>query len=150
FDYPENKFVAGFIGTPQMNFFDVKIKKDNGNLKVTFANGETQSYNLKNMRKIDEAYLDGEEHEVTLGIRGENISLDDGGLTTTLTIKEILGNTTQMFVKVAPDAPDCVVCLSERNDIKAGDAVKIKFDETKLHLFDKETELSIMSREFGI
>ncbi|MGN0813414.1 MAG: ABC transporter ATP-binding protein [Candidatus Coproplasma sp.] len=147
FDYPENKFVAGFIGTPQMNFFDVKIKKDGENLVVTFANNETQSYNLKNMRKIDETYLDGEDHEVTLGIRGENIVLDDSGLTTTLTIKEILGNTTQMFVKVSPDVPDCIVCLSDRNNIKAGDAVKIKFDERKLHFFNKETELAIMSRE---
>ncbi|MGN0805292.1 MAG: TOBE domain-containing protein [Candidatus Coproplasma sp.] len=125
------------------------VKKDGENLVLTFANNETQGYNLKNMRKIDEAYLDGEEHEVTLGIRGENIVLDEAGLTTTLTIKEILGNTTQMFVKVAPDAPNCIVCLSERNDIKADDVVKIKFDEKKIHLFDKETEFAIMSREFG-
>ncbi len=130
-----------------MNFFDVKIKKEGEQLVVTFVNGETQSYNLKNMRKIEESYLDGEEHEATLGIRGENIILDDSGLTTTLTIKEILGNTTQMFVKIAPDASDCIVCLSERNDIKAGDVVKIKFDERKLHFFDKETELAIMSRD---
>ena len=147
FDYPDNKFVAGFIGTPQMNFFDVKIKKDGENLVVKFINGETQSYTLKNMRKIEESYLDGAEHDAILGIRGENIVLDASGLTTTLTIKEILGNTTQMFVKVAPEAPDCIVCLSERNDIQAGDEVKIKFDERKLHFFDKETEFSIMGRE---
>ena len=77
----------------------------------------------------------------------ENIVLDNGGLTTTLTIKEILGNTTQMFVKVAPESNDCVVCLSERNDIKSGDKVRIKFDERKIHLFDKDTELAIMGRE---
>ena len=124
-----------------------KIKKVGKNLVATFANNETQSYNISSIRKIDEAYLDGEEHEATLGIRGENIVIDENGLTTTLTVKEILGNTTQTFVKVAPDAPDCIVCLSERNNIKAGDVVKIKFDERKLHLFNKETELSIMSRE---
>ncbi len=44
FDYPENKFVAGFIGTPQMNFFEVKIKKVKETLAVTFENGETQKY----------------------------------------------------------------------------------------------------------
>ena len=92
-------------------------------------------------------YPDGAEHDAILGIRGENIVLDASGLTTTPTIKEILGNTTQMFVKVAPEAPDCIVCLSERNDIQAGDEVKIKFDERKLHFFDKETEFSIMGRE---
>lgn len=147
FDYPDNKFVAGFIGTPQMNFFDVTIRKEGETLVTTFANGEVQKYNLKNMRKIDEALMDGQEHEVTLGIRGENIVLDDDGLTTTLTIKEILGNTTQMFVKITPEAPDCIVCLSERNNITAGEVVKIKFDERKIHLFDKETEFSVMSRE---
>jgi multiple sugar transport system ATP-binding protein len=116
---------------------------------VKFVNGETQSYALKNMRKIEESYLGGAEHNAILGIRGENIVLDASGLTTTLTIKEILGNTTQMFVKVAPEAPDCIVCLSERNDIQAGDEVKIKFDERKRHFFDKETEFSIMGREFA-
>ncbi|MGM9665584.1 MAG: ABC transporter ATP-binding protein [Eubacteriales bacterium] len=147
FDYPDNKFVAGFIGTPQMNFFDVKIKKDDGRLEVTFVNGEKQSYTLSDMRKIDESYLDGEEHEATLGIRGENITLDDDGITTKLTIKEILGNTTQMFVRILPELPDAVVCLSERNNLKSGDTVKIKFDARSIHFFNKQTECSIMSRE---
>lgn len=149
FDYPDNKFVAGFIGTPQMNFFDVKIRKENEELVVLFVNGETQRYLLKNMRKIDEAYLDGEEHTATLGIRGENISIGEGGLNTTLTLKEILGNTTQMFVSIDSSDSDCVICLSERNDIKTGSNVKIIFDERKLHLFDRETEMSIMSREYN-
>ena len=54
-----------------------------------------------------------------------------------------------MFVRIAPDLPDCIVCLSVRNELKAGDKVKIKFDERKIHLFDKDTELAIMSRELG-
>lgn len=149
FDYPDNKFVAGFIGTPQMNFFDVKLKKENEELVVSFVNGDIQRYHLQNMRKIDEAYLDGEEHDATLGIRGENISIGEGGLNTTLTLKEILGNTTQMFVSIDSADSDCVICLSERNEIKTGSNVKIKFDERKIHLFDKETEMSIMSREYN-
>lgn len=149
FDYPENKFVAGFIGTPQMNFFDVKIRKEGTRLLTAFANGETQSYDLANMRTIKSEYLDGEEHEVTLGIRGENITLDENGLTTTLTIKEILGNTTQMFVKLTKDGSDSIVCVNERNDYRAGDEVKVAFDERRIHLFDKQTELAIMGREYG-
>ncbi len=149
FDYPENKFVAGFIGTPQMNFFDVTIQKNGAKLDVEFANGETQSYELKNMRTIADRYVDGEKHKVTLGIRGENIALDENGLTTKLTIKEILGNTTQMFVKLTPDCADSVICINDRNEYRAGDLVKIKFDERRIHLFDKETELAIMCREYG-
>ena len=149
FDFPENKFVAGFIGTPQMNFFDVSIKKAGKKLNVKFTNGEEQNYDLANMRTIKPEYLDGEEHEVTLGIRGENVTIDEKGLATTLTIKEILGNTTQMFVKLTQDSADTIVCVNERNDYRAGDEVKIVFDERRIHLFDKQTELAIMNREFG-
>lgn len=149
FDYPDNKFVAGFIGTPQMNFFDVTIQKQGDNLAVEFENGETQVYSLANMRTIHEEYLDGEKHEVALGIRGENISLGEGGLTTQLSIKEILGNTTQMFVKISPNANDTIVCTNERNNYKQGDSISIIFDEKRIHMFDKDTEFSIMERKFG-
>lgn len=149
FDFPGNKFVAGFIGTPQMNFFDVKIKKDGAQLVTTFADGQVQKYDLAKMRKINAEYLDGEEHEVTLGIRGENITIGDEGLKTKLSIKEILGNTTQMFVKLTPDSPDSVVCVNDRNEYRQGDEVTLLFDDKRIHLFDKDSELAIMSREFG-
>ncbi len=149
FDFPENKFVAGFIGTPQMNFFDVTIKKNGKNLDVKYPNGEMQSYNLANMRTIKPEYLDGNEHGVTLGIRGENITLDEQGISAKLSIKEILGNTTQMFVKITPESPDSIICVNDRNDYRQGDTVKIFFDEKRIHLFDDETELSIMERKYG-
>ena len=149
FDFPENKFVAGFIGTPQMNFFDVTIKKNGKNLDVKYPNGETQSYNLANMRTIKPEYLDGNEHGVTHGIRGENITLDEQGISAKLSIKEILGNTTQMFVKITPESPDSIICVNDRNDYRQGDTVKILFDEKRIHLFDDKTELSIMERKYG-
>ena len=148
FDFPENKFVAGFIGTPQMNFFDVTIKKNGKNLDVKYPNGEMQSYNLANMRTIKPEYLDGNEHGVTLGIRGENVTLDEKGISAKLSIKEILGNTTQMFVKITPESPDRIICVNDRNDYRQGDTVKIFFDEKRIHLFDEETELSIMERKY--
>ncbi len=74
FDFPENKFVAGFIGTPQMNFFDVDIQNDGENLNVMFENGQTIAYKLGNLRRIKPEYLDGEQHKATLGVRGENIT----------------------------------------------------------------------------
>jgi len=149
YKYPADKFVAGFIGTPQMNFFDVTVKKSGSKLSVKFANGETQSYSLANMRTIKEEYLDGNEHGVTLGIRGENMTLDEKGLTAKLSIKEILGNTTQMFVKITPDSADSIVCVNDRNEFRQGDSVKILLDERRIHLFDRDTELAIMTREYG-
>ena len=150
FDFPANKFVAGFIGTPQMNFFDVKIKKEEEELVVCFSNGERQRYKLANMRKIDEEYLDEKEHEATLGIRGEHIKIgDDHGLTSILNIKEILGSTTHLFVKITPENTDSIICINDRNDNRAGDIIKMLFDEKRIHLFDKKSGLSIMKRECG-
>ena len=149
FDYPENKFVAGFIGTPQMNFFDVTVKKAGSKLETTFANGQKISYSLSKLRTIDKKYLDGEEHELTLGVRGENISIKKDGLDATVTIKEVLGNTTQLFIKIDGDDKDYIVCVPDRNDMQPSDAVKISFDEKHIHLFDKQTELSVMSRAIG-
>lgn len=149
FDFPENKFVAGFIGTPQMNFFDVTIRKEGTGLITRFADGQTQQFDLTKMRRIQEEYLDGEEHEVILGIRGENIMLDERGLATRLTIKEILGNTTQMFVKLTQDGTDIVVCVNDRNHYRAGDEIKIRFEDQRIHLFDRDTELSVLERAYG-
>lgn len=153
YDFPDNKFVAGFIGTPQMNFMDVTIKKAAKKLAVTFANGQTLKLDLAQLRKIDGKYLDGEEHEVALGVRGEHIRIAETGdansLKTTLSVKEVLGNTTQMFVKLTDGGQDYIVCVPDRNDYRTGDPVKITFAEKNVHLFDKESEISIMDREVG-
>ena len=149
FDYPENKFVAGFIGTPQMNFFDVDIKRENDKLKVAFEGGQVVNLDLSKMRTIQDKYLDGNVHSVYLGARGENIKVDEEGIKATLTIKEVLGNTTQLFLRLNDKDNDFIVSVPERNNLIPGDLVNIKFNESFVHLFDKETELSIMSREYG-
>ena len=149
FDYPENKFVAGFIGTPQMNFFEVNIQRVNDMLKVSFNDGQTVQLELARLRTIQRKYLDGRVHSVHLGARSENIKLANAGLKTTLSIKEVLGNTTQLFVNLDDKGNDIIVSVPERNNLVPGDVVHVKFDERFVHLFDKETEQSIMSREYG-
>ena len=149
FDYPENKFVAGFIGTPQMNFFDVEIKREGDKLGITFKDGQTVALDLSGLRTIQEKYLDGGTYKVYLGVRGENLRVDESGIKATLTIKEVLGNTTQLFLRFNKNDDDFIVSVPERNDLIPGDAVGISFNERFVHLFDRETELSIMSREYG-
>ena len=149
FDYPENKFVAGFIGTPQMNFFEVDIKCEGDKLNVSFKDGQSVSLDLNELRTIQDKYLDGNSHSVYLGARGENIKVDESGIKATLTIKEVLGNTTQLFLRLQEKDQDFIVSVPERNDLIPGDKVNINFNERFVHLFDKETELSIMSREYG-
>ena len=149
FDYPINKFVAGFIGTPQMNFFDVEIKRVGEKLHVTFKDGQTAEWELSNLRTIEGKYLDGNVHAVCLGARSENIKVGDCGIKTALSIKEVLGNTTQLFVRLEEKGADIIVTVQERNNLMPGDIVHINFDERFVHLFDKESECSIMSREYG-
>ncbi|MBR2453778.1 MAG: ATP-binding cassette domain-containing protein [Clostridia bacterium] len=149
FDYPENKFVAGFIGTPQMNFFDVNIQRAADKLNVTFLDGQTVRMELSRLRTIQDKYLDGNIHSVYLGARGENIKVDESGIKATLSIKEVLGNTTQLFLHLNENEGDFIVSVTERNTLSPGDTVQVSFAEEFVHLFDKETELSIMSREHG-
>ena len=149
FDYPENKFVAGFIGTPQMNFFEVDVKRDGGKLGVTFKDGQVIHLDLAKLRTIKSEYLDGNSHSLYLGVRGENIKVDSTGIKAMLTIKEVLGNTTQLFLRFEERGQDFIVSVPERNDLRSGDVVNVSFDEKFVHLFDKETELSIMSKEYG-
>ena len=149
FDYPDNKFVAGFIGTPQMNFFEVDIKRVGDKLNVTFGDGQVAEMELSELRTINDKYLDGESHSVYLGARSENIKVSDTGIKTTLSIKEVLGNTTQLFVTLEEKGNDVIISVPERNRLAPGETVYIKFNERFVHLFDKETEMSIMSREYG-
>ncbi len=149
FDYPENKFVAGFIGTPQMNFFDVDIKRVGDMLEVSFNDGQKVELALSKLRTIRSEFLDGNSHTVYLGARSENIKVGDSGIKTTLSIKEVLGNTTQLFVRLAEKGNDIIVSVPERNRLIPGDVVYINFNEEFIHLFDKESENSIMSREYN-
>ena len=104
---------------------------------------------LLKLRTIEGRYLDGSVHRVHLGIRGENIQIGTSGLRTTVSIKEVLGNTTQLFVRLEEKGQDVIVSIPERNDLIPGDVVHICFNEKFVHLFDKDSEASIMSREYG-
>ena len=146
FDYPNNVFVAGFIGTPQMNFFDVTAIASKGNLLVKFQSGEEMKFALKKLRPIDEAYLDGQEHELTLGIRAEHINLGEDGLTMKLSIFEILGSTVHLFTHFDGDNKDYIVSINDRKGFESGQTLHLEFDPSKIHLFDRESGNSILGR----
>ena len=153
YDYPENKFVAGFIGTPQMNFFDVTAVRNGKKLSVTFTNGGKAEFNLDKLRKINEEYLDGNEHRLTLGMRGESISVSEkqieNSVPVTLSVKEVLGNVTQLFFKLDGEENDYVISVPGRSTFGEGGLLYISFSEKNIHLFDAETEQSVMGRQTG-
>lgn len=147
FDYPANKFVAGFIGTPQMNFFRVTIVKNAKNLDVTFLNGAKIKLALNKMRPVNEEYLDGEEREVYLGVRGEHISIvKEGGIPVDVNITEVLGSDMHVFFGIEREENDFIACINERLPLVSGDKINISFDEKNVHMFDVETEKSILGK----
>ena len=146
FDNPVNKFVAGFIGTPQMNFFKVKIKKDGAKLNIEFSNGGKYAVPVSEMRDIDKSYLDGQEHESILGVRGEHIVLGDDGVEANVIITEVLGSTTQVYFSVEGEENSFVACVNGRYDFRRGDNVKFMFKPVNIHLFDVETESAMTGK----
>ncbi|MCQ2742212.1 MAG: ABC transporter ATP-binding protein [Bacilli bacterium] len=148
FDFPNNIFVAGFIGTPQMNFFHVKMKKEARHVEFVFEDGEKMQFSLQSMRKIADSYLDGNTHDVVLGVRGENILSSKEGIHLKVLDVENLGNETQLTLEGDKDASSSYkninIKVPYRVSSKVGDEVSISLQPEGIHLFDKETTLSIM------
>ncbi|MBP3423390.1 MAG: ATP-binding cassette domain-containing protein [Clostridia bacterium] len=144
FDYPVNKFVASFIGTPQMNFFNVKIQAQGEQLFVEFVDGQKQTFSLKNIRPFEEKYLDGETHSVVMGIRGEHVHLAQSGVQASVSITEVLGSSTHVFMRLADQ--EYIICLNERVPLCPNDKIQLSFEEKNLHFFDAQTEQSILRR----
>lgn len=148
FNYPVNEFVAGFIGTPQMNFFDVnltysKVKK---NVVLTFKNGYKKSIDLKKMRKINPAYLDGKTHEVHLGLRGEHIKLASSGLKAKISVYEVLGSSSQIYATLDKCDDEVVIVTEHLKDFTNGETIHLNFDEKNIHLFNKDNQQSILGK----
>lgn len=149
FHYPINEFVAGFIGTPQMNFFDVDFcySKKNNLITLTFKNGYKKQLDLKKMRKVKDAYLDGKHHPVHLGVRGEHLKLASSGLEASISVYEVLGSSSQIYAVVKNDDEEAVVVTEHQKDFAAGEKIYLSFNEKDIHLFDKESQISILEKQ---
>ena len=148
YNKPLNKFVAGFIGTPQMNFFETTLKAGAKDVHFTMPNGEEISFKLNELRKIKEEYTNGQEKNVILGIRGENIAVDKKqGIPAEVVFAEMLGNTTNILCKLENTANEFNISIQNRTELKPGDKVFVSFATRAIHLFDKETEETIYCEE---
>ena len=156
YNSPYNKFVAGFIGTPQMNFFDVKLLRDGDDVIVTFANGDSIKVPYEKVSKIHDRYLHGDT-TVTFGIRPEHISIekDGDGLKIIVTNVERLGNETNLYGKLGDqlgeftmkdEGNNIIVKVVDRDDIEVGDVVYAVPNPNKVHFFDAETEVTLMEK----
>ena len=154
--YPCNLFVAGFIGSPQMNFIEAKLLKEGEDYLVEFGSEDTKTragvkYKIKlpatkNKDNCLEPYAG---KEVIMGIRPENVHNEedliaqhkDGVIEADVEVTELMGAETYLYMNCEGQAINARV--SPTNTARPGDKITIAFETAKIHLFDKDTELTI-------
>ena len=139
YDRPANLFVAGFIGTPQMNFFDVTFKATAKETFITLPNGEVIKSKFEEFNDIQSQYTTGDEQELVLGVRGEHIHISKQGIPAEVSFVEILGNTTNILCKLENSDVEFTISVQERSTLQAGEMINVEFSMKNVHLFDKET-----------
>ena len=143
FNHPANIFVAGFIGVPQMNFFDAQLVRSGNGFTV-----KTEDMNValapETCAQLALNWDGGDVKEITAGVRPEQILLADkgeeGALQGTVEVTELMGSTEHVHV-TAPNGQFVliipVVDLEAKGALKAGDTIWFKFEKNATHLFDK-------------
>ena len=151
YDFPGNEFVAGFIGSPQMNFFNVRLSKEGQDVVATFGDNKIVIPEKKVSKFIDESYIG---KEVIMGIRPENI--DDGAeflekyataaINVNVEVTEQMGSETYLYLTTTGKEGNIIARVDPRTSSRAGDKIRVAFDVNHLHFFDKDTEKTILSR----
>ena len=143
YNYPTNLFVAGFMGSPAMNFIDAVVIEEGSDVKLSFGDMMIKVPESKAKSLINGGYIG---KTVVMGIRPEDIHDDeimvnnagDNVVETTIRIYELLGAEVYLYFDLA--RVSCTARVNPRTTAKVGDVVKFAFDLNKLHIFDKETE----------
>ena len=142
YNKPANLFVAGFIGSPQMNFFKGLLKKDDAGFSFIGNNEEHGEFKFPiNFNNEDalEPYL---EKELILVARPEHMNLDgENGLKAKVLVTELLGSEIHIHVNVQKEIH--TIKTDAATGVKSGDIISVLPDPDKIHLFDPETELAI-------
>jgi multiple sugar transport system ATP-binding protein len=128
YDRPDNQFVAGFIGSPAMNFLKGKVKA-NGSAAFEGPQG------VKLPLKTAPANSDG--RPAVYGIRPEHFTIADDGAQAEIIVVEPTGSETQVFANLGGE--QVVAVFRERHQFNPGDRIRLKPDPALVHLFDETT-----------
>ena len=144
FNHPYNLFVAGFIGSPQMNMFDARLVKANGKYAVELG-GQTVVLSDEKQEKL--AANNVAEQDIVLGVRPEHITLEPG-FAGKVDVSELMGASVHLHV-TAMDR-DVVMVVSTMNMTGAevaaltnGADVQFNFPGHVCHVFNKETGINL-------
>src|SRR5271165_3378799 len=128
YDRPDNQFVAGFIGSPAMNFLKGKFK----------SNGSASFEGPKGIKlPLKSAPANSNGQPVVYGVRPEHFTIADDGADAEIIVVEPTGSETQVYAKLGGE--QVVAVFRERHQFNPGDRVKLKPDPSLVHLFDDAT-----------
>lgn len=144
YDKPKNLFVAGFMGSPQMNLIEANVSKKGADIYVSFGNNTLKLPETKAKKVVDGGYID---KAVMIGIRPEDIhdeemfinNFPDSVLEATVRVYELLGAEVFLYFNIE-ETLEITARVNPRTTARPDDTLKIAFDMSKLHMFDKETE----------
>ena len=151
YDYPCNKFVAGFIGSPAMNFIDCTLVNEDGKVYARFGENKILIPEGRIAKLTDKSYIG---REVILGIRPDDIhdeevfiqNYPEASISAYVELIEKLGFETLLYLNISgKDDENIVARVNPRCTVMMNDTVKLVFDPNRIHLFDKETEVSILA-----
>ncbi len=148
YEKPCNEFVAGFMGSPQMNFIDATVGKNGDKFVLTFGRN-TLAVPANKAEGTDLSKYVGKE--VTFGIRPEDVHDEpevlqkhpESTVDADVEVTELMGAETYLYLNVEGNAVTARV--DPTSTAKAGDKTQVAFDMNKMHLFDKETEQAILN-----
>ncbi|MCD8148932.1 MAG: sn-glycerol-3-phosphate ABC transporter ATP-binding protein UgpC [Clostridiales bacterium] len=148
YNTPANLFVAGFIGSPQMNFIDAICEEDNGHINLCIATNRIPLTKEKPKILIEGGYVG---RTVVMGIRPEDIhdlretdvESSGGVIKAQINVYELLG--AEVYLYFSLEGTDMTARVSPTTTARTGDMVKFELDVDKIHIFDKETELAIVN-----
>jgi len=137
YNTPKNLFVAGFIGSPSMNFFNAKIRTEGGNV---FVDHPAFSVQIPDARK--EVYKGMNGKDVVFGIRPENIhnpefappGITKAPISAKVDVTELMGN--EIFVYCIAGNTQFVARVDPRSSYTVGQTIDLVFDMTNFHIFD--------------
>ena len=156
YDKPCNMFVAGFIGSPQMNFIEGKVLKEGADFFVEYGSEDTKTragvkYKIKlpaekNAKDVLVPYVD---KEVIIGIRPEHVhnepnyleTMPEGIVEAKVEVTELMGAETYLYMNC--EGQQINARVAPTNTARPGDKIQIALEPNKIHIFDKDTELTV-------
>ena len=140
FDHPRNKFVSGFIGTPQMNYFDAELVVEDGKYAVKLDDYKVVLSDVKQQR-LKENNI--EPQPITLGVRPDHMTIGKNGIDGTVDVSELMGAQAHLHMTVkGKDVIAIIPTIGGYTDY-VGMTIKLEFTGNNVHLFSKENEKNL-------